>query len=230
MRRVSRGWLAALAALACTVQAADTVVDDAYLRDGGDGTNWPSYGRASTEQRYSPLDRINAGNVNELGVQWVTELPDERSLIATPLAIDGVLYFTGSYSRTYAIDARTGKVLWTFDPKSIERAGDRLRVMWDINRGPAYYKGKLIISTVDGRLVALDARTGRQLWETMTVDPRKSYYVNGVPKVFRDKVGASSSCLATRPTASRTRPWRWRPRPGPASGGNTAAAATCGTA
>ena len=188
MRGVSRRLAASLVLLACTAQAAGTAVDDAYLASGGDGSDWPAYGRTSTEQRYSPLDQINAGNVKDLGIQWVTELPDERSLIATPLAVDGVIYFTGSYSRTYAVDARTGKVIWTFDPKSIEHAGDRLRIMWDINRGPAYYKGKVIISTVDGRLVAIDAETGKQLWETMTVDPRKSYYVNGAPKVFRDKV------------------------------------------
>ena len=189
MKRVSRAWFVSLLLLlACTAQAADTNVDDKYLESGGDGSNWPAYGRTSTEQRYSPLDTINAGNVKQLGIEWVTELPNERSLIATPLAVDGVLYFTGSYSRTYAVEARSGKLLWQFDPQTIERAGDRLRIMWDINRGPAYYKGKVIISTVDGRLVAIDAKTGKQLWETMTVDPRKSYYVNGAPKVFRDKV------------------------------------------
>ncbi len=188
MKRVSRAWFVSLLLLACTAQAADTNVDDKYLESGGDGSNWPAYGRTSTEQRYSPLDTINAGNVKQLGIEWVTELPNERSLIATPLAVDGVLYFTGSYSRTYAVEARSGKLIWQFDPQTIERAGDRLRIMWDINRGPAYYKGKVIISTVDGRLVAIDAKTGKQLWETMTVDPRKSYYVNGAPKVFRDKV------------------------------------------
>jgi hypothetical protein len=99
-----------------------------------------------------------------------------------------VIYFTGSYSRTRAVDARSGKVLWEYDPKVIEHAGDRLRIMWDSNRGPAFYKGKLIISTVDGRLVALDAKTGKMLWETMTIDPRRSYYITGAPKVFRDKV------------------------------------------
>ena len=177
-----------LALLACSAQAADTVVDDAYLASDGDGSNWPAYGRTSTEQRYSPLDQLNTGNVKNLGIQWVLDLPRERSLIATPLVVDGVLYFTASYSRTYAVDARSGKVLWEFDPKVIERAGDRLRIMWDINRGPAYYKGRVIISTVDGRLVAIDAKTGKQQWEAMTVDRRKSYYVNGAPKVFRDKV------------------------------------------
>ena len=169
-------------------QAADTVVDDKYLSSDGDGSNWAAYGRTSSETRYSPLDQINSDNVKQLGIQWALDLPKERSLISTPLAIDGVIYFTGSYSYTRAVDARTGKVLWEYDPKVIEHAGDRLRIMWDTNRGPAFYKGKLIITTVDGRLVALDAKTGKMLWETMTIDPRRSYYITGAPKVFRDKV------------------------------------------
>ncbi len=169
-------------------QAAETVIDDKYLSEDGDGANWAASGRNSSEQRYSPLTHINADNVKQLGVAWSLDLPNERSLLATPLAIDGVLYFTASYSRTRAVDAKTGKVLWEYDPKVIEHAGDRLRIMWDSNRGPAFYKGKLIISTVDGRLVALDAKTGKMMWETMTIDPRRSYYITGAPKVFRDKV------------------------------------------
>ena len=181
--------LATLLALSgAGTQAADTVVDDKYLSTDGDGSNWAAYGRTSSETRYSPLDQINADNVKKLGIQWALDLPKERSLISTPLAIDGVIYFTGSYSYTRAVDARSGKVLWEFDPKVIEHAGDRLRIMWDTNRGPAFYKGKLIITTVDGRLVALDAKSGKMLWETMTIDPRRSYYITGAPKVFRDKV------------------------------------------
>ncbi|MCC6708746.1 MAG: PQQ-dependent dehydrogenase, methanol/ethanol family [Gammaproteobacteria bacterium] len=179
---------AALLASAAFTQAAETVVDDPYLRNPGDGSNWPGHGRDSGEQRYSPLAQINTDNVARLGVNWALDLPGERALIGTPLAVDGVIYFTGTYSRTRAVDARSGKVLWEYDPKTIEHAGDRLRIMWETNRGPAYYKGKLIITTVDGRLIALDAKNGKMLWETMTIDPRRAYYITGAPKVFRDKV------------------------------------------
>jgi quinohemoprotein ethanol dehydrogenase len=178
-----------VAALAAGMaQAADTVVDDKYLSDENDGTNWAAYGRTSSEQRYSPLQEINVDNVKQLGLAWSLDLPNERSLIATPLAVDGVIYFTASYSHTRAVDARTGKILWEYDSKVIEHAGDRMRIMWDSNRGPAFYKGRLIISTVDGRLIALDAKSGKMIWETMTIDPRRSYYITGAPKVFRDKV------------------------------------------
>jgi quinohemoprotein ethanol dehydrogenase len=184
-----RSALCAVLMLAGAVaQAAETAVDDKYLSETGDGSNWAAYGRDSSEQRYSPLDQINADNVAKLGVNWALDLPGERALVGTPLAVDGVLYFTATYSYTRAVDARSGKVLWEYDPKVIEHAGDRLRIMWETNRGPAFYKGKLIISTVDGRLVALDAKTGKMLWETMTIDPRRAYYITGAPKVFRDKV------------------------------------------
>ena len=209
-------------------QAADTVVDDKYLSTDGDGSNWAAYGRTSSETRYSPLDQINAGNVKKLGIQWALDLPNERSLIGTPLAVDGVIYFTGSYSYTRAVDARSGKVLWEYDPKVIEHAGDRLRIMWDTNRGPAFYKGKLIITTVDGRLIALDAKTGKMLWETMTIDPRRSYYITGAPKVFRDKViignggtehEAARGYVTAYHVASGKQAWRFYIVPGnPADG------------
>ncbi len=209
-------------------QAVDTVVDDKYLSTDGDGSNWAAYGRTSSETRYSPLDQINAGNVKKLGIQWALDLPNERSLIGTPLAIDGVIYFTGSYSYTRAVDARSGKVLWQYDPKVIEHAGDRLRIMWDTNRGPAFYKGKLIITTVDGRLIALDAKTGKMLWETMTIDPRRSYYITGAPKVFRDKViignggtehEAARGYVTAYDVASGKQAWRFYIVPGnPADG------------
>ncbi|MEM7465913.1 MAG: PQQ-dependent dehydrogenase, methanol/ethanol family [Pseudomonadota bacterium] len=167
---------------------AETVVNDATLSEDGDGSNWLAYGRNYSEQRYSPLDQINHKNIGRLGVEWVLDLPTDKSLLGTPLVVDGVIYFTGSFSKTRAVDAKTGKILWEYDPKSVEHAGDRLRIMWDQNKGAAYWEGKLIISTIDGRLVGLDAKTGEQVWETMTIDPRRAYYITGAPKVFKGKV------------------------------------------
>ncbi len=168
--------------------AKGTVVDDATLSALGDGSNWPAFGRNYSEQRFSPLDQINVRTVAQLGVEWVTELPGDRALVATPLVVDGVIYFTGSYSVARAVDARSGKILWEYDPKSIKHAGDRLRIMWDQNKGPAVWKDKLIISTIDGRLIGLNRHTGEKVWEVMTVDPRRAYYITGAPKVFKGKV------------------------------------------
>ena len=165
-----------------------TDVNDSTLSVMGDGSNWPAFGRNYSEQRYSPLTEINTDSVKQLGLEWVMELPEDRSLTGTPLVLDGIIYFTGSYSKTRAVDAKTGKLIWEYDPESIKHAGDRLKVMWDQNKGLALWKGKVIISTIDGRLVALDAKTGKKIWETMTIDPRKSYYITGAPKIFKDKV------------------------------------------
>jgi quinohemoprotein ethanol dehydrogenase len=170
-----------------TMQA-QTVVNDATLTEVGDGSNWPGFGRNYSEQRYSPLSQINEETVSRLGAEWVLDMPESRMLTGTPLAVDGVLYFTGSWSYTRAVDAKTGKVLWEYDPESIKRSGDRLRIMWNQNKGAAFWNGKVIISTIDGRLVGLDAKTGEKIWETMTIDPRRSYYITGAPKVFKGKV------------------------------------------
>ena len=188
MNILGRWMVIGLLALALSGASAETLVNDATLSEIGDGSNWPGFGRNYSEQRYSPLDQINDTTVSRLGAEWVLDLPESRQLTGTPLAVDGVLYFTGSYSFTRAVEAKTGKVLWEYDPETIKHAGDRLRIMWDQNKGPAFWNGKLIISTVDGRLVGLDAKTGEKIWETMTFDPRRSYHMTGAPKVFRGKV------------------------------------------
>ncbi len=173
---------------AAAAPVAPTVVNDASLAEVGDGRNWLAFGRNYSEQRYSPLDQVNRDTVKRLGLDWFLELPDDNTLNGTPLVVDGVLYFTGSFSRTRAVDAKTGKLLWEFDPKSIEHAGDRLRVMWDISRGLAYWNGKVIIATIDGRLIGLDAKTGAKIWEVQTTDPKTPLYITGAPKAFRGKV------------------------------------------
>ena len=156
-----RAWLySLLMIIGLPSSAGDTIVDDTALADEAQGDNWLAYGRTYAETRYSPLDQINEDSVKRLGVDWYLDLPADHSLIGTPLVVDGILYFTGSFSVTRALDARTGKILWEYDPKSIEHAGDRLRIMWDSSRGLAYWKGKVIIATIDGRLVAIDAKTG----------------------------------------------------------------------
>jgi len=180
--------LAAGLVFALGAAQAATLVDDKALADEQQGDNWLGYGRTHAEQRYSPLAQINADNVARLGVDWVLELPKDRSLTATPLVVDGVMYFNGSFSVTRAVDAVTGKVLWEYDPKVVEHAGDRFRIMWDWNRGVAFWKGKVLVPTVDGRLIALDANTGKELWSVQTFDPKEALFISGAPRVFRDKV------------------------------------------
>ena len=180
--------LTLLGALGMGQAMATTVVDNKAIADEAEGANWLSYGRTYSEQRHSPLTQITAENAASLKLDWFLDLKEHKSLLATPLVVDGVMYFTGSYSVVIAVDMKTRKVLWTFDPKVIEAAGDRLRVMWDSNRGVAYWKDKVYVATADGRLIGLDARTGKEVWSTMTVNPDKAYFVNGAPRAFNGKI------------------------------------------
>ncbi|MGR8920722.1 MAG: PQQ-dependent dehydrogenase, methanol/ethanol family, partial [Gammaproteobacteria bacterium] len=147
MLRGIRWITAAPLLLALGSATAGTAINDDTLAAVGDGSNWLAYGRNYSEQRFSPLDQIDTASVSRLGLDWYLDLPNDKMLLATPLVVDGVMYFTGSFSVTRAVDTRTGTVLWEYDPKVTEHAGDRLRIMWDQNKGPALWQDKVIIST-----------------------------------------------------------------------------------
>lgn len=150
--------------------------------------NWMSHGRTYDEQRHSPLKSINDRNVGELGLAWTARLDIDRGVEATPIVVDGVMYTTGAKSIVYAFDARSGTLLWKFDP---EVPGIRLSegCCDVVNRGVAVWQGKVYVGAYDGRLIALDARDGRKLWETDTVvDPARSYTITGAPRVVKGKV------------------------------------------
>ena len=207
---------------------AETVVNDVALSDEVQGENWLGYGRTYSEQRYSPLTQINDRNVKDVGIEWYLDLPNDRSLTGTPLVVDGVLYFNGSYSVIRGVEAKSGKVLWEYDPKVIEHSGDRMRILWDWNRGIAYWKGKVITATIDGRLIAIDAKTGKEVWTTQTFDPELPLFITGAPKVFKDKViignggtewGASRGFVTAYDAQTGDQAWRFYVVPGnPADG------------
>jgi quinohemoprotein ethanol dehydrogenase len=163
------------------------VVDDAALANESDPDNWLAYGRTYSEQRFSPLTQINPESIGRLRPEWFLDLPNDRGLVSTPLVVNGVLYFIGSMNIVRAVDARSGKLLWTYDPDVRSRAG-RLRVGWDHNRGIGFWKDKVYAATWDGRLVSIDARTGKEVWQVMTGDPEKPLYITGAPKIFKGKV------------------------------------------
>ena len=145
-------------------------------------TDWATYGLDYYEQRFSTLDQINDTNAAQLGLAWQFDTATDRGLEATPLVVDGVMYATGSWSVTYAVDARTGKQLWKYDPE-VHRKYDNLACCDVVNRGLAAWEGRLYLGAYDGRLIALDARTGRKLWSVQTVDPSKPYTSTGAPRV-----------------------------------------------
>jgi quinohemoprotein ethanol dehydrogenase len=161
----------------------------AVERHGGaaQAVNWPNHGGSTDETDFSPLRQIDTANVGRLGLAWFLDLPDERMLEATPLAIDGVLYFTGSHAAVYAVDAVSGRLMWRYDPEFLKRQPQKLHYTMPANRGVAYAQGRLFVGTIDGRLIALDAKSGKPLWsvETTTSEPQT---VTGAPRVFNGKV------------------------------------------
>jgi len=163
-------------------------VDDARLvAAASEPQSWLSYGGGYAEQRFSALDQIDASNVAQLGLAFSYDTNTTRGLEATPLVIGGVIYTTGSWSMVYAVDAKTGNEIWRYDPKVPPETGPK--ACCDVvNRGVAAYKGKIIVGTLDGRLVALDAKTGIPLWEKVTVDQSKPYTITMAPRVVKGKV------------------------------------------
>ena len=156
-------------------------------------------GRSYEAQRYSPLDQINEKTVKDLGLAWFAELDTFRGVEATPLAVDGVIYNTSSFNITSAYDAKTGRRLWTYDPQ-VPRAWGRYACCEPVARGLAMWKKHILITTLDGRLIALSARTGAVLWSVQTFDKDWPYTITGTPRVFDGKVvvGNSGADLGVR--------------------------------
>jgi quinohemoprotein ethanol dehydrogenase len=168
-------------------------VDAARLRaaDSEPG-QWMSYGRNYEEQHYSPLDRINTANVGELGLAWYAEIPLNRGQEATPLFIDGVLYLSSSWSNVFAFDAKTGSQLWRYDPQ-VPREWAVNVCCGEVNRGAAAWNGKIFVGTLDGRLVALDAATGKEVWSVVTIDRTQRYSITGAVRVVKGRVLVGNS-------------------------------------
>jgi quinohemoprotein ethanol dehydrogenase len=149
--------------------------------------NWLAHGRTYSEQRYSPLTQINTDTASDLGFLWEYDTDTIRGLEATPIVVDGIMYTSGSWSKVYAVDARTGKEIWTFDP---EVPGSRARMACCdvVNRGVAVWKGRVYVASLDGRLIALNAETGTPEWSVQTFDISKPYTITGAPRIVKGKV------------------------------------------
>ena len=184
------------------------VVDDARIVRAlhGEPESWLTYGRTFEEQRFSPLARIDRARVSRLGLAWAKDLGVRHRVQGSPIMVDGVLYVADPWGVTYALDAKTGAELWSFDP---EIDPDLVRYACcggPLNRGVAYYGGRIYLAAFDARLIALDAATGRQVWEAYTGDPasRAPTTITGAPRVGGGKVyiGQSSSEYGVRGYAS----------------------------
>ncbi|MDT8429694.1 MAG: PQQ-dependent dehydrogenase, methanol/ethanol family [Pseudomonadales bacterium] len=165
----------------------------------GNNAEWLAHGRTYAEDRFSPLNQINRDTVSELGVAWYFDLDTDRGQEATPLVIDGTVYFTSAWSKAFAVDARTGEEIWRYDPEVPRRFG--VNACCDVvNRGLAAWGDKVYLGTIDGRLIALDRATGAEVWSTVTADPEQRYTITGAPRVINGRVmiGNGGAELGTR--------------------------------
>jgi len=149
--------------------------------------NWMTYGRTYSEQRYSPLNQINDQNAGQLGLAWSYDLDTARGQEATPIVVDGVMYVSTAWSKVKALDAKTGALLWAYDPK-VDGSWGPKACCDVVNRGVAVWKGKVYVGTLDGRLVALDAKTGDVVWSVQTTDPSQAQTITGAPRVVKGLV------------------------------------------
>ena len=171
------------------IKTAVGAVDGAAIVANARTTNdWPSYGLDYAETRFSRLNQITTANVEKLGLVWAYNLESRRGVEATPVVVDGIMYVSASWSVVHAIDTRTGQRLWVYDPEVPKEVG--YKGCCDVvNRGVALYKGKVFVGTYDGRLVALDAGTGKVVWlQDTIIDRTRSYTITGAPRVYKGKV------------------------------------------
>ncbi len=163
-------------------------ITDAQLVHADDQPgNWLTHGRTYSEQRFSPLKQINDHNSAQLGLAWYFDLDTKRGQEATPLVVDGVMYFTSAWSKVFAVNAATGALLWSYDPKVPKQWG--VNACCDVvNRGVAIWQGKVYVGALDGRLIALDATNGKPVWVQQTTDPKWRYTITGAPRIAKGRV------------------------------------------
>jgi len=150
--------------------------------------NWLSHGRDYNEQRYSPLDQINKQTISKLELEWSLDMGTTRGLEATPIIDNGIMFVSSTWSVVHAIDAKTGKELWVYDP-NVPRSWARKVCCDVVNRGVAVWEGQVYFGTIDGRLISLDAVTGEKTWEINTlIDTSKDYTITGAPRIANGKV------------------------------------------
>lgn len=183
---------------------------------------WMSYSRNYSEQRYSPLKQITADNISQLGLAWYGDLAERGgSYESTPVVVDGRIFITSPWSKVYAYNAKTGELLWKYDPKV--PGGWAVNLCCGIvNRGVAVWKDRVIWGTLDGRLIAVKAETGEKVWEVQATDPEKALSITGAPRIADGRIfiGEAGSefhqrgYLAAYDTENGKELWRWWVVPG----------------
>ena len=179
-----------------TVSAAEmnqgNVTDERVINSSSaEPGSWLTYGQNFKEQRFSELTQINTNTITRLGLAWAKQVGDyNMRMQGTPLVVDGVMYVSNGWSVIYALDATTGEEIWKYDPE-VDRSYIRLACCGPAhNRGVAVYEGKVFVGTFDGRLIAVDANTGKEVWDVDTWIPEGlgRFNITGAPRAAAGKV------------------------------------------
>ena len=210
-------------------------IDDLRINNASsEPGNWLAHGLDYKEQRFSPLKQINKQTIGGLGLAFEVDLGSNDALEATPIMVDGTLFFTSTYSIVHAVDAKTGAEKWRYDPQ-VPKEFLRRACCGPINRGVAVYQGNVYVATLDGRLVAVNATSGAKVWEVNTiVDAERNYSITGAPRAAKGKIfiGNGGAEFGVRGYASAYDSttgdlvWRMMPKPARSSGVSTPSPAT----
>jgi len=180
-------------------EGAGHVTNERVLAESAKGENWFLKGGNFHGDHYSPLSQVNEDNIDDLSLAWSMELPIPDGTPTTPIVVDGVIYLGGAYSKVVAIDATSGKLLWSYDPDVRAAFGTAPFLSWiaRANRGVAVWDGSVYATTADCRLIALDAATGKLRWTKQTCDNQQGYSISDSPyvgggKVFVGNAGSES--------------------------------------
>src|SRR6202035_2183331 len=177
----------ALHSSADTPAKAGDVTEARALAAAADGSNWLLNGRTFEAQHFSSLQQITDKNAGGLGLAWSLDIDSTMGVVAEPLVVDGVIYVSAPLSKVYAVDAASGKLLWGFDPKV--RLDQAINGSYSArtNAGVAVWGGKVYVGTGDCRLVAVDAASGKQVWEAAVCDAHQTG-ITGAPHVAKGKI------------------------------------------
>jgi alcohol dehydrogenase (cytochrome c) len=205
------------------------VTFDRILHADKEPQNWLTYSGTLMGQRYSPLTQITPANVKNLELQWVfqTRGPAEpvEKFEATPLVVDGIMYTVMAPDHVVALDAVTGRIFWLYSPKLSPLA----RVCCGrVNRGLAILGDTLFMGTIDGHLIAIDAKTGKPIWDKAVVKPELGYSFTMAPLIVKDKVIVGPSggeygirgFVAAFDPATGNEVWRFNTIPAPGEPGH----------
>ena len=185
--------VAAVGVLAAVAEA--DVTNKRVLEESATGENWFLKGGRFDGQHYTPLAQVDDENISDLGLEWAADLPTLDGIATTPIVIDGVIYVSGAYSIVFAVDAKNGNTLWTYDPGVREFFAEKPYLSWisRASRGVAVWGDSVYATTADCRLVAIDATTGTQRWTKQTCDNDQGYSISDSPYVGGGKVFVGNS-------------------------------------